>query len=199
MSAQFTKNVFYNNEWAGCDLHINNNESQLPIREVEFQVCQRLFLGTPGGWGRTHTENFDVLENQDHAVIAAHHPDPVVKQMGLNLANIVYHASPTQKRKVKGEGFFGSTHKVDVPRSKEEMFQLTNLPPATHSDMITNTYTLNANVKFEGGCCVEGNSISVPLTIIPVVYESWGFTEPPEYNPYMLGEAQINLNTHLYI
>lgn len=152
------------------------------------------------GW-RSHTENFDVLENQDRNVIAAGHPEPITKQMGLDLSKIKYYAKPTQKRRVKNHnaGFFEpSTVKADVPRSKEEMFQLENLSPATHSDMMTNTYTLNVNTKFDGGCCVDGPSLSVPLTIIPLSMESYAFDEPAGYQPFQLGIAQIHLNSHLY-
>ena len=70
--------------------------------------------------------------------------------------------------------------KVVVPRSPEEIFQLENMAPATHSDLITNTYTLNVNTKFDG-CCTDGCLISVPLTIIPVAQASYAFVEPPGY------------------
>lgn len=200
VQAKFNKNVFYNNEWAGADITVNNSECDLPVKQIEFDVRQILYLKI--GWNTISHER-EVLANKNNTTIPAHHTDSHSTQMGLNLANIHYKVAPTQLRRVKnmnGGIFSPSTVKKRFPRSKEEMFQLENLAPATHSDIITNNYFLNVNTKFDEGCCVPENDLNLPLTIIPVTYpDSYGFTEPAGYAPTQLSYAKFNLHMLLYI
>ena len=63
-----------------------------------------------------------------------------------------------------------------MARSREEIFLLSQLAPACHSQYISNEYDLNVNVKFEGcTCCSALPSVSVPLTVLPL-------TDPSLYN-----------------
>jgi hypothetical protein len=182
MKVAFEKNVFFSNELARAMVMVNNSASKLRATEIEFQVSQHLKISN---WGHT----FDVLENQDRSGIDAGSPNAVTKEMVLDLGRIKYAVSPNKKKKT---GLLSSTV---VERSPEEIFLLSQLAPACHSKYITNTYTLNVNVKYEGcTCCSSLPSISIPLTIIPLTHqESYGFTEPPGYAPYELGYFKFDL------
>lgn len=91
--------------------------------------------------------------------------------MSLDLSAISYHVDPMKKKR---KGIFSSQM---VPRPPEEIFMLSQLAPACHSPHVTNTYTLNVNVKFDGcTCCSSLPSISVPLTVIPLTDQrQYGF------------------------
>ena len=90
--------------------------------------------------------------------------------MAINFSTINYVINNQRKKKKKA-------------RAPEYMFMLTQLAPASHSRHISNDYTLNVNVKFDGcTCCSTLPSISVPLTVIPLTHmESYGFMEPEGY------------------
>lgn len=58
---------------------------------------------------------------------------------------------------------------------------MANIPPAIHGKNCSVEYVLNANVKYEIACSCDAKvpSISVPMTIIPLVDPSrLGFPEP---------------------
>ena len=131
----------------------------------------------------------DVLENKDRSGIAAGASDIATKRMTLNLANIRYNVS---QMKTKRKGIFSSQQ---VPRPPEEIFMMSQLAPATHSHYITNDYVLNVNVKFDGcTCCAALPNISVPLSVIPMTdAASYGFQEPPGYQPFELGFFRFDL------
>jgi hypothetical protein len=131
----------------------------------------------------------DVLENKDRSGIAAGASDIATKTMTLNLANIRY---TVDHMKTKRKGVFSSQQ---VPRQPEEIFMMSQLAPATHSHYINNDYVLNVNVKYDGcTCCGSLPNISVPLTVIPMTHEeSYGFKEPPGYQPFELGFFKFDL------
>lgn len=175
MQSRFNKNVFYSNEIAMADIALDNSKAQVNATEMEFQVVQKLRISGGSGWldgGRELSKSYDLLENQDHNVVPAGNADLVIKNFSLNLADIKYAINPHRSKKNK-------------PRSPEEMFMMSQLPPATHSRHITNEYFLNANIKHDGCTyCGPQPSISTPLTIIPMTHmESYGFLEPAGYNP----------------
>lgn len=121
---------------------------------------------------RELSKSMDLLENADRNVIPAQSTEMIVKNFSLNLQDIKYHIEPYRRKKNK-------------PRSPEEMFMMSQLPPATHSRHITNEYFLNANIKHDGCTyCGPQPSISTPLTVIPMTHmQSYGFLEPAGYNP----------------
>ena len=77
LTVNFDKNVFYSNEVANAVVAVDNTNQHLRIREVEFQVTQRINLP-----GRTFT--FDLIENKDRSGIDPNQAE-IVKQMQLNL------------------------------------------------------------------------------------------------------------------
>jgi hypothetical protein len=85
-------------------------------------------------------------------------------------------------------------------RTPEEVTMLRNVPPATSSMHIKNTYELNVNVKFSGlDCCSAHPSISVPMTIIPIQDPAvYGFPEPAGFAPADLGYFQCALQVVPY-
>ena len=108
--------------------------------------------------------------------------------MSLNLNAIHY---PVNHSKRTGRGW-GS--KRNFPRSKEEIFQLEHLAPATHSFAARNVYRLDLNLRMDN-CCVTSPDFSVPLTIIPISYDPCpGFMEPVDYHPIELGYFRFDLN-----
>ena len=71
---------------------VDNSKQHLRIREVEFQVVQRINLP-----GRTFT--FDIIENKDRSGINPS-AEAITKQMQLNLAAIRYHCEPFKRKKM---------------------------------------------------------------------------------------------------
>ena len=102
--------------------------------------------------------------------------------MTLNLDSIKYRVDATRSKK-------------KIPRHPEEVFLLSNLAPACHSQHVTNEYTLNVSIKYDGcTCCSSVPSISVPLTVIPLTYmDSYGFKEPIGYMPQELAYIKIGI------
>lgn len=82
-----------------------------------------------------------------------------------------------------------------IQHTPEEIFMLSNLAPACHSPHVSNDYFLNVNVKYDGcTCCSAVPSISLPLTVIPMTHMgSYGFAEPPNYQPYVLAQVVVNI------
>lgn len=70
---------------------------------------------------------------------------------------------------------------------------LSNLAPACHSKFMSNDYTLNVSVQYDGcTCCSSIPSISIPMTIIPSTHlGSYGFVEPVGYMPQELAYVKI--------
>ena len=159
---------------------VDNSKQHLRIREVEFQVVQRINLP-----GRTFT--FDIIENKDRSGINPS-AEAITKQMQLNLAAIRYHCEPFKRKKM-----FQGQPKARAP---EEIFMLTQMAPATHSRHISNTYSLNVNVKYDAtACCTGLPSCSVPLTVIPLTNpETYGFIEPQGYAPFELGYFKFQMH-----
>lgn len=180
MLVSFEKNVFYPYEMANSLITVNNSQCSLKIREVEFQLTQKIYIGSD--WGRKFIRNFDILENKDRSGIEKGQGE-VTKSMQLNLGVIKYHVNPQKKKKT---GMFSSTM---VNRSPEEIFQLSNVAPACHSKYVRNDYVLNANVKYElCHCCAQVPSVSIPMTIVPQMDPNQvGFVEPEGYAPFELG------------
>lgn len=102
-----------------------------------------------------------------------------------------------KKQKIKSGGFFSSDHSIMIPRPPEEIMMLSQMPSAVHSDMITNEFFLNANIKYDAcTCCASLPSISIPLTVIPMTHmESYGFMEPAGYAPMELGYFKFTPET----
>jgi hypothetical protein len=125
-----------------------------------------------GQFSRGHTKTWDIIENKDTSGIPAGSQEKIVKQMTINMADIRFEPPPHRAKK-------------NLPRSPEHMFMLSGLPPACHSRLIDNDYVLNCNVSFDGcTCCSSVPSISVPLTIIPLVHmETYGCAGPEGYEP----------------
>lgn len=104
--------------------------------------------------------------------------------MTLNMADISY--SPPQQRAKRGK-----------PRCPEHMFMLSRLAPACHSTFIHNDYTLNANVKFDGCVCSGQPSISIPLTVIPLMHmDNYQYVGPTGYIPQDLGSFAFDVTYH---
>ena len=108
--------------------------------------------------------------------------------MSLDLNHIHYVTNAT---KFTSRGFkYG---RRAMPRSPEEIFQLSHLAPATHAFQCSNKYRLDLNVNLDG-CCNQTPDISVPLTIIPLTCNmSEGFIEPVDYKPTELGYFKFDL------
>ena len=134
MVVNLEKNVFYSNEVANAMITVNNSECKLKITEVEFQVTQKVKIG-----GKRWDGNFDILENKDKSGLSAGHAE-ITKMMQLNLDQIKYDVSKERKKK---SGLI--SYKM-VARTPEEIFQLSRVPPATHSKHAQIEYELNANV-----------------------------------------------------
>ena len=107
--------------------------------------------------------------------------------MSLDLGTIKFNIPKPTKKKKDPKSWLGGT--INVPRSPEEIFMLSNLPPACHSPHIKIDYFLNANIKYDGcTCCLEKSDIKIPMSIIPITNPAtYGFQEPPDYQPFMLG------------
>lgn len=126
--------------------------------------------------------NFPVINNSDTSGIEKKYTEPVSKIMTLNLDSIKYRVEQMRSKK-------------KVPRHPEEVFLLSNLAPACHSQHISNDYSLNVTVHYDGcTCCSSVPSISVPLTVIPMTYmDSYGFQEPVGYMPTELAYVRVAL------
>jgi hypothetical protein len=85
LEVRFDKNVFYSNEVACADVAVDNSKSQLPITEVEFQVCQVLRINAGYGFNHTWSGKFDVIENKDRTGVPAGSAEQVTKRMTINL------------------------------------------------------------------------------------------------------------------
>tara|TARA_B110000285_G_scaffold221133_1_gene273686 strand:- start:106 stop:444 length:339 start_codon:yes stop_codon:yes gene_type:complete len=108
--------------------------------------------------------------------------------MSLDLNHIHY---VINNNKFTSRGW--NTGRRSLPRSAEEIFQLSHLAPATHAYQCRNTYRLDLNVNLDG-CCSAVPDISVPLTIIPLTCNmSEGFIEPVDYHPTELGYFKFDL------
>ena len=167
---------------------MDNSQSELDVSELEFEIRQYLDLKT--GWDH-HRSEHEVLENQNHERMPAHAAEHKTLQMGLELGRIRFHVHPEKKKKEKGT--FYNSYKM-VPRTPEEMFMLSQLAPACHSQHIRNDYYLNCNVKYDGCTCSNLPHVEVPLTVIPVVNEALhGFPEPEGYSPMQLGYFQFQV------
>ena len=106
------------------------------ISEIEFEVVQRLSIHAYHNWNG----KFDVLENKDRSGVPASYTEPVNRIMTLNLDAIKYRVD-------------GMRSKKRIQRNPEEIFMLSNLAPACHSQHVRNEYCLNVNVKYDGCTC----------------------------------------------
>ena len=187
LETKFNKNIFYANETAMCDVRVDNSNCQLNVDCVEFQVTQTLHIKAEGEYHYGHTKSWDIIENKDTSGIPAGSQEKQIKTMTINLADIRFEPPPRREKKNKD-------------RSPEHMFMLSGLAPACHSRLIDNDYVLNCNVTFSGcTCCSSVPSISVPLTIIPLVHmESYGCTGPDGYEPIHLGDSSFEVNHHYH-
>ena len=83
MTALFSKNVFYSNETAYADVTYDNSKSGLAVKEIEFQVRQKLRIQAGGH----HCENrIDVIECKDLEPVKQFETKVQTKRMSLNLA-----------------------------------------------------------------------------------------------------------------
>ena len=98
--------------------------------------------------------------------------------MVLDLKTISYQVTPDKNKKGTTLGII-KTNTGKIPRSPEEIFQLSTLAPASTGSYITNSYCLLTDVRFDACCCPTVPNFTVPLTVIPVCHEaSYGFVEP---------------------
>ena len=97
-SVAFNKYVFFSNEIAHADVTVDNSKGKLRVKEVEFQVTQKLRLNH-------HHNSFDVLENKDRSGIPAAQSEISTKRMTLDLSNIRYNVD---QMKTKRKGVFSS-------------------------------------------------------------------------------------------
>ena len=130
---------------------------------------------------------FDFLRSSDYHKVEANSHMPYETNLSINLANIV--KTVTSTRMVTQP----NGTKIEESRSPEEIQQLSQLPPACHSEFIKNDYFLNVKVIY--GCCSTSQSILLPLTIIPLTEPySYGFLEPLGYSPTQLGDFRFDLD-----
>lgn len=113
---------------------------------VDFEVKQDVWIGGDGGLP-AYNRSFDILQNRDVTRIKAGTDGKVTKNMSLDLNHIHY---VVNGNKFTSRGW--NTGRRSLPRSAEEMFQLSHLAPATHAFQAKNTYRLDLNVNFDG-CC----------------------------------------------
>eukprot|EP00355_Strombidium_rassoulzadegani_P006678 CAMPEP_0168624012 /NCGR_PEP_ID=MMETSP0449_2-20121227/9160_1 /TAXON_ID=1082188 /ORGANISM="Strombidium rassoulzadegani, Strain ras09" /LENGTH=99 /DNA_ID=CAMNT_0008665489 /DNA_START=154 /DNA_END=449 /DNA_ORIENTATION=- len=99
MTVFFDKNVFYSYEKANAFVKIDNSNCDLKVKEVEFQIVQKLKITSSakgeGFFGSTESFKFDVLENKDKAGIPAKHESLTEKSYELDLGKISYAVNPT--------------------------------------------------------------------------------------------------------
>jgi len=157
-------------------------------------VVQRLKLSSShsnnGFVGSVGSFSYKVLANKDRSGIPAKHEGLLEKSYELNFRDIKYVVEPTKTVSVD----LFTTKEVQM--SPEEIFMLSNMPSACHSEHIRNEYFLNVNLKYDGcTCCAPLPNIQVPLTVIPETkLESYGFSEPAGYAPFQLGYFRFDLS-----
>ena len=168
-------------------MRVDNSQCQLAVTCIEFQVTQIFRIKAGGDFHYGHEKKWDLIENKDTEGIPAGSQDKILKTMSINLGDIRFEPPPRREKKNKD-------------RSPEHIFMLSGLAPACHSRFIDNDYVLNVNVTFDGcTCCSSVPSISVPLTIIPLVHmESYGCTGPEGYEPIHLGNSEFEVNHHYH-
>jgi len=82
-------------------------------------------------------------------------------------------------------------------RAPEHIYLLSSMAPACHSCFIANDYVLNCNIKFSGCVCGGQPSISIPLTVIPMMYSQYyNYVGPSGYVPQELGSFSFDVTYH---
>jgi len=87
--------------------------------------------------------------------------------MNLDLKSIKYTVDPMKNKKAKTLGII-EYNSGKIPRSPEEVVQLSNMAPASNGHYISNNYKLVLDVRFDACCCPTVPSFSVPLSVIPI-------------------------------
>ena len=110
--------MFYSNETAEAFIMVENHDSKLAIKSVEFRVIQKIRI--------QHTwREYEVIENLDHTRIEPGQKCDDLKAMHLDFSKIKYTVAQEKRKMYMG-------HRITKPRTEEEHFLLSNLPPATH-------------------------------------------------------------------
>lgn len=61
MTVNFEKNVYFSNDMANAMVNVDNSQSHLDIKELDFQVTQKICLNGNWGW----KQDLAVLESKD--------------------------------------------------------------------------------------------------------------------------------------
>ena len=72
---------------------------------------------------------------------------------------------------------------------------LSSMAPTCHSKHITNEYFLTCILKYDGIVCGEYPKMTIPLTILPLPYQSgYNNQKSKEYKPINLGEVKFKVS-----
>ena len=72
LNANFNKNVFYNNEEALCNYTFDNSNSNMNVKEIEFELMQHVDISAKRLIGTVRfNKNFGILENKNKKIVVA--------------------------------------------------------------------------------------------------------------------------------
>ena len=116
-------------------------------------------------------------------------PGQVEKTMRLDLAQTKMSVKPTKKKITN----FYEKNKL-VPRSPEEIYFLSQLPPACDAKHSSIKYLLSVKLKYDGMCFGKLPHVQIPLSILPETkLEAHGFQEPAGYTSIDVAYIKIDL------
>ena len=75
MVVQFDKNIFYPWETASAVISVDNSQSKVGVNVVEYQLVQRVVIGSKGFFSNIYKNDFPILGNTDKSGVQAGQPE----------------------------------------------------------------------------------------------------------------------------
>ena len=150
-------------------LTIDNSSCKASISKVLYSIVQRVTIKNGcNSIGEIKLKRYVHKSTDDYGVEA--NEGHVLRRVGLELTDIKY---AVKELKVIQPSKGGKTKKVQTQEmDPQKRSLLSSMAPTTHSKHITNEYFLTCFLMFDGVINGEYPKMTIPLTILPMPYQS---------------------------
>lgn len=154
MKTEFEKNIYCPNEVAKAILHVDNTQSSVNATSVNLSIKQHQTITINGK--QWHSSSVMVGSSKQGP------PAGVKMEIPIEVDLSQIHNDVPASRKKKG---------VTKAYSKEDMFMISGIQPASKSKFSTVNYTLETSCGFDTCCNCSENlpNATLPMTIVPLV------------------------------
>jgi len=180
LKTDFEKNIYCPNEVARAIMHIDNSDCKVDVTQITFAVEQRIVIHIKG---HNHTTVRNLVT---HTQKGPKSGEKMEAPMELDLSKIRNEVSKEHMKKGAVKAY-----------SKEDLFMMEGVQPASHSSVCTNEYFLTTKTAFDVccNCCDNLPDGMLPLTIVPLVNpECFGFQPPGGWAPMDYGTFPVEVH-----